>query len=504
MSVSFGFKKKIETKVIATETSNAEATDGDDVEFLKSVEDKVIQSTIKKEQPKELIIPLIRRNNYKVPAKVEATENGIKFDQTRPEQNKEEDDIDAAAAKELIAESVAFMDKVQDDTNDYEDYAVPLLMRNKVPDGFETDERLDVSLRPDEASESDYAAIPVQAFGMAVLRGMGWSKEEGIGRTFKKHVDVLEQQLRPKGLGLGANVPATSKLDKKGADKHVNNSSVDILTLKKGSYVLIENSQKYGTIEGLDPENARIIVKLAIGGKSAQVSQFVVTPVSEKEFKKNSKDISRTSKAYTEGRLAAIMGGTTIKTRDPSPPPGAVKMEKSRNGHSSKRRHDHGSSSEKSYGHEKHSKTREAEKHSKKKRRHEERVQSTWLRPHLRVRIIDKRFKKGKYFREKVIIEDVVELGRCSCRTSEGRILDDVTESMLETVIPRTDSESYVVIVRAERGSKHDGKLAKILEKDKSKSKALCQLIEDREKVVKLPFDEICEFTGNAEADSMF
>ena len=27
---------------------------------------------------------------------------------------------------------------------------VPLLMQNKVPDGFETDDKLDVSLRPDE------------------------------------------------------------------------------------------------------------------------------------------------------------------------------------------------------------------------------------------------------------------------------------------------------------------------------------------------------------------
>jgi len=29
---------------------------------------------------------------------------------------------------------------------------IPLLMKNKVPDGFETDDRLDVSLRPDEVS----------------------------------------------------------------------------------------------------------------------------------------------------------------------------------------------------------------------------------------------------------------------------------------------------------------------------------------------------------------
>jgi len=29
-------------------------------------------------------------------------------------------------------------------------FTIPLLMKNKVPDGFETDDRLDVSLRPDE------------------------------------------------------------------------------------------------------------------------------------------------------------------------------------------------------------------------------------------------------------------------------------------------------------------------------------------------------------------
>ena len=35
---------------------------------------------------------------------------------------------------------------------------IPLLMRNKVPDGFETDERLDVRLRPDEVC---FTVLPV-------------------------------------------------------------------------------------------------------------------------------------------------------------------------------------------------------------------------------------------------------------------------------------------------------------------------------------------------------
>lgn len=32
----------------------------------------------------------------------------------------------------------------------------------------------------------DYEAVPVEAFGLAMLRGMGWSQGEGIGRTFKR------------------------------------------------------------------------------------------------------------------------------------------------------------------------------------------------------------------------------------------------------------------------------------------------------------------------------
>ena len=32
----------------------------------------------------------------------------------------------------------------------FESLAVPLLLKNKVPDGFETDEKLNVELRPDE------------------------------------------------------------------------------------------------------------------------------------------------------------------------------------------------------------------------------------------------------------------------------------------------------------------------------------------------------------------
>ena len=43
----------------------------------------------------------------------------------------------------------------------------------------------DVNLRPDEADIEAYEAVPVEAFGAAALRGMGWKEGEAIGSTNK-------------------------------------------------------------------------------------------------------------------------------------------------------------------------------------------------------------------------------------------------------------------------------------------------------------------------------
>lgn len=37
-----------------------------------------------------------------------------------------------------------------------------------------------------QSTEADYDSIPVEAYGLAMIKGMGWNKEEGIGRTFKQ------------------------------------------------------------------------------------------------------------------------------------------------------------------------------------------------------------------------------------------------------------------------------------------------------------------------------
>ncbi|KAL1958759.1 hypothetical protein VTO42DRAFT_3878 [Malbranchea cinnamomea] len=71
--------------------------------------------------------------------------------------------------------------------------------------------RADVASRPDPATLEDYAAVPVEEFGAALLRGMGWKEGEPVNRS--RYGDTVSSQTalkariperRPGYLGIGA------------------------------------------------------------------------------------------------------------------------------------------------------------------------------------------------------------------------------------------------------------------------------------------------------------
>ena len=64
--------------------------------------------------------------------------------------------------------------------------------------------RLDVASRPDSASFDDYAAVPVEEFGSALLRGMGWKKGDVIGKRKDQIAKPRDVIRRPALLGIGA------------------------------------------------------------------------------------------------------------------------------------------------------------------------------------------------------------------------------------------------------------------------------------------------------------
>lgn len=97
--------------------------------------------SIKKAPKKELIIPLITKNRWRTPGK------------DTKEETTEASDLDKQAENEILQETLKAVDGWENRGNGVpSNIDIPLFMQNRVPSGFETDEKVDVSLRADQVS----------------------------------------------------------------------------------------------------------------------------------------------------------------------------------------------------------------------------------------------------------------------------------------------------------------------------------------------------------------
>ncbi|KOX77740.1 G patch domain and KOW motifs-containing protein [Melipona quadrifasciata] len=294
--VSFGFAKSIKKTVLKNVVPQEEKKI-DYIECLDEKGIKLIGGEEKKDEP--LVIPLLGSRTWhdrivnKIDADIfvsktikENTEqiddegeksklsNGKSSPKTSIKKEVVEDNenkvvtLEEQAAREII-EELKSKDEQETKTNDL---SLPLVE--------------DESLKGKEQSTlEDYERIPIDAFGVAMLRGMGWQPGKGIGKN-EKIVSAVIPELRPKGMGLGADKVT---LQKKSADSK---KQEEELKIEKGTYVKIiagKQSNNYGQIEGFDDDAGRLIIKLALGGNTISVNEFMVQPVTKSEYSKNSK-----------------------------------------------------------------------------------------------------------------------------------------------------------------------------------------------------------------------
>ncbi|KAJ8259448.1 hypothetical protein GJAV_G00169380 [Gymnothorax javanicus] len=485
--ISFGFSKT-SNKRLASSHNRDETGKAEDRDYLTGVEHRELKSTRPVDKPKELIIPLISKNRW---YKSDGPRKGTGEDgDLRPVA--EQDSVESQAVKELIEESHRLQKQRESADQADPNLAIPLLMQNQVPGGLEDGDQVNVDLRPESSTAADYESVPVEAYGMAMLKGMGWKQGEGIGRTFKQDVKPIEHQLRPKGLGLGADRSALKDLEPSGPRRppkpgEERDKEEEARVLGPGGCILVQSGAHkdlYGKIEGVDPDNARLMVKLAIGGKTVTVSQYAVKLVPRKEYERNSKDLSRLSKAHKE-REREKKDGERERER----------AEQRSNGREEKRREKH--ADRERDGGKDHLKRKHRERSDDREKPlpvKEPRLTPptpSWLQRDLRVRFIDNTFKGGKYYNSKMRVEDVLTPETCVCRTEEGRLLEDVQQRMLETVVPRKDSD-FVMVVRG----KYRGQVGRILQRDREKCQAMVQLERDEERVHTLHYDSICHYLG--------
>ncbi|CAH6780430.1 G-patch domain and KOW motifs-containing protein [Phodopus roborovskii] len=466
--ISFSFTRTSARRRLADPT-DSEGRTSEEKDFLTTVEGRELQSVNPPEAPKELVIPLIQNGSRRQPL----AKNPKPSSESRTALMS--DGVLSLAVKELIEESKKSMEERENAGVD-PTLTIPMVQKGCNPSEEGTDSEPQAETVPEEA---DYEAVPVEAYGLAMLRGMGWKPGKGIGNTFSQVVKPRVNTLRPKGLGLGANLMEAKALASAGSH-HPPRPDGDREKHKEGlmpggAVVVLSGPFKglYGKVEGLDPDNVRAMVRLAVGNRIVTVSEYCLQPVTQQEFDSHASQPGHMSKTSTEHHNRTTGTGVSLKALQ--------------NQEDSKRRQ---KDSERKRKHSTDRQDRPVAKSEKatSKNKH-------WLHRDLRVRFIDKQHKGGRYYNTKMTIEDVLSPGTCVCRTDEGRVLEGVREDMLETLIPKGEGHRVMVVLGT-----HAGKVGLLLSRDSVKSQALVQLKRENQ-VVELHYDAICQYVGPSDSD---
>jgi G patch domain and KOW motifs-containing protein len=213
--------------------------------------------------------------------------------------------------------------------------------------------------------------------------------------------------------------------------------------------------------------------------KAATDVDISMTPASKQ--RRQTRSLSRSDSASSRSRSSSL---SSLSSRSQSP---TSSHHRAISKHQKKHKHKHSKSKSKKSKSKKSKKSKHKSKHKSKK----EPRRITWVRPSIRVRIVNKRLEGGKYYARKAVVMDVVNPYEFTAMADDdGRILDGLTEADVETALPKPGGRAVVVY------GPHKGAKGSLLERSSSKNRVVLQLDEDLS-VVTLTLDDVTEVIAN-------
>lgn len=389
----------------------------------------------------------------------------------------------------------------------------------------------------DIASDS-YRKVPIQEFGAALLRGMGWTGES-------MDSSMVDPVRRPHRLGLGATpkLPPTHKTSNKirtetqvQRDEHMAQQHKEIeaqrfqqvkmdkqLTLQTGSlvHVIGRKRAKLVQLSGVPGLN-RVLVQMEGDATTTSVKKGDITMITRSElegrpFKETYLKVDDEKKSYVEKKEQNRRDGDTKKERFNN-------VQINRDGEK-RRRNDQNEDRDKCKGgnlrgeddrriktidnnfdKRDHKRSRDCDERRKRRddgtdgRHKREKIRNDcidnkyWIIPNIRVRIVSKKLGSA-YFTQKGIVVDVTHGGAfATLQMSNGQVFDKVPERYLETALPKTGGNA---IVLAGRNKFAKGKL---LERDSNLGNGVVQIFDDMN-VISLKLDDLAEWCGSLDDD---
>lgn len=274
--ISFSFKQISKPKVIPILPKTEKA-----VQFIECVEEKSIKvAGVVEKVDDELVITMPKSVKQRLPTKEVVSSIPNKLQENG-----------ASTLEEMAVQAILKGCKKRERGEEEEEEEEEDTKIVEVPLIIDPQEGMEMS------TAEDYESIPIEKFGLAMLRGMGWKPTKGVGKN-SQIIAASLPEIRSKGMGLGA--------DKLIKSVQKTQSSEEELKLKQGSFVQFiigKLNGQYGQVCGFDELSSRVIVKVSRTGDLENVSENLFTLVTKSDYDKNCNVINiKQYKEYHDGK----------------------------------------------------------------------------------------------------------------------------------------------------------------------------------------------------------
>ena len=402
---------------------------------------------------------------------------------------------------------------------------------------------------------ASYRHVPIADFGAAMLRGMGWTGQQAVGDNDTSSTTQLP---RPSRLGLGATPkldPSMAAPPTHGGNSHKRMRRQDQVqrdqqlklqqeeyekkrleqikfdkqrTIQDGSIVWVESSSMPTTATTITTRRAVIRKWQGVPGLNMCLVQFEQQQEEQQEdpVKVKKGDVRLIDREelhvrpFLERKVepreekVRYLGMDDCQQERIRDPDGKDQRQLTQQRSSKEQDKDHrrrdrmvdDDDEKRRRQDRKHHRDEESAQYQDRKRlRLDERssyarttptssTTTTWLIPHIRVRVISSKVGK-QYYKEKGIIVDVTRNGTATLTMGNGQVIQ-APERYLETALPKVGGNVCILV------GEHRLAKGKLLERDSRKNRGAIQVFEDMT-IVTTSLDDMAEWCGPLDDDLM-
>jgi len=241
-----------------------------------------------------------------------------------------------------------------------------------------------------ETDTSVFSSTPIENFAAKLFKSLNYKSEEGIGRGNSGQLkEVVQYKPRPDNLGLGA-VPKKEVIDK----------------IKNGEIIQKREDPHASYLIIGDNAQVRIGEMVAVRKGVFKGLQGCLLGIDEDKKAATIEFVINKSKAEVPIRYVVLPTSKKLKVEDLS-----------------------------------------------KKKQQSNNQKLAWLLPNIRVRCVSKTYKGGLLYLKKGTVMDILPDNSFIIMTEDGKLIEDLKEDDLETIVPKKQGERVIIVKGPSRGA---------------------------------------------------